>query len=649
MVELGTSGAPDLPTIGVLSGPAGVGKTTLALRAAHELTAQFPDGQLFLNLRGFDPHEPAMDPAQALAALLGGLSEDPVTPGQSEAELSAHFRSALAGKRMLVVLDNALNSEQVRPLLPGSSCLVLVTSRNQLNGLVARNGAHVIDLEPLPPEESGTFLARLLGDGPTDETSDDLDRIAALCGHLPLALSIVARRIADRPSVCLSDVVTELSDESARLNALSSDIDAIRPAFSWSYHALKPEPARLFRHLGLYPSDEISTGAAAALISGAPHETRKLLETLANSHLISWAGRDRYRIHDLLHLYTKELVHGDESPQHNASATRRLLDWYLYTTDKATNQVDPARSATRHRPEPPPGDCRPLDFADEATARKWILAESPSLCAVLRHAAGNGFEDHVWKTLCLVWEDERKGPREPTWTELLEDAFETATRRGDSHAKLWLAGELGYTYLYLQRLDQAKAYFDLSLKLWSTDGVGHPKTGLLQALALTGSAHILFYAGDPQHALQHCHEALPALRENGYAPGQIWALGLAGTVYRVLGMLPEAEGHLQEAFSMCRLQPRRSPMLESFILLDLGLIEQSRGQLEKAAVFLQQALKIAKDMGNALTEIRMLQPLQSVLQDLGQLAEAETHRRRIRDLMERNSISEDLLKAVSSS
>jgi DNA-binding SARP family transcriptional activator/tetratricopeptide (TPR) repeat protein len=638
---------PDAPTVGVLSGPAGVGKTTLAVKIAHELAARFPDGQLFLNLRGFDPHEPSVNPAQALAALLGVLATDTAAPGQSEAELSAHFRSALAGKRMLIVLDNALSSEQVRPLLPGSSCLVLVTSRNQLNGLVARDGAHVIDLNPLPPAESGTFLARLLGREPTRESADDLGRVAALCGHLPLALSIVARRLAIQPAP-LGDVIAELSDESDRLTALSSDADAIRPAFSWSYHALKPEPAQLFRRLGLYPGDEISTGAAAALNATTMPETRKLLDTLANNHLISWASRDRYRIHDLLHLYTKELVHSDETPEHNNAATRRLLDWYLHTTGNATHSVDRARSDTRLALEPPPGDCHPTEFADEESARKWILGESANLCVVLRHAAESGYDDHVWKTLCLVWEDERKGPREPEWTGLLELALATAKKQGDVAAELWLTSELGYTYLYLQRLGQSMEYFDRARELWSTNGAGHPKTRLLQALALAGTANILYFTGEPQRALRACEDALPVLREENYGPGEIWVLGVAGTAYRTLGRFAEAEVHLHEGLGLCRAQHQKSPMLESFILRDLGLIEQSRGKLEEAKVFLTQALHVAQGMGNALTDIRMLHPLRTVLHDLGQLAEADAYGRQIRDLMEKNSISEALVEAVGS-
>jgi DNA-binding SARP family transcriptional activator len=639
----------DAPTIGVLSGPAGVGKTTLAVKTAHELAARYPDGQLFVNLRGFDPHEPAVNPAQVLATLLGDLAGPSAAPGRSEAELSAQFRSALSGKRMLIVLDNALSSEQVRPLLPGASCLVLITSRNRLDGLVARDGAHVIELTPLPPDESKVFLAQLLDAEVTEESSADLDRIATLCGHLPLALGIVARRLATQPATQLSDVVAELSDESDRLNALSADGDAIRPAFSWSYHALKPEPAQLFRRLGLYPGDEISTGAAAALNATGVTETRKLLDALANSNLISWARRDRYRIHDLLHLYTKELAHSDETPQHNAAATRRLLDWYLHTTGNAVGWVDPARNVTRPHLAPPPQGCHPVEFADEDSARKWVFTESHALRTVLRHAADSGYDEYVWKTACIMWDEHKRGSQISEWTELLEIAVVAAKRHDNPAAQMWATSELGYNYLYSGLFDRALECFTRCREYWSTVGAGHPKARLHEALALAGAAHILHrFKDEPHQALQYCRDALPMLRDENYGPGQIWVLGISGMIYRSFGRFTEADAALQDSFRMCKAQRHRPLSLETFILRDLGWLEQSRGRLEEAKVYLTQALATAQDVGNVLAVIRMLHPLRTVLHDLGQLAEADRCQEQIQALMEQHSLSEALIEAVTS-
>jgi DNA-binding SARP family transcriptional activator/tetratricopeptide (TPR) repeat protein/Mrp family chromosome partitioning ATPase len=644
-----TPATSDAPTIGVLSGPAGVGKTTLAVKTAHELAARFPDGQLFVNLRGFDPHEPAVNPTQILATLLGDLTGHPVAPDRSEAELSAHFRSVLSGKRMLIVLDNALSSEQVRPLLPGSSCLVLVTSRNRLDGLVASDGAQVVDLTPLPPDESSSFLAQLLGDEVIEGSSADLERIAELCGHLPLALGIVARRLTTRSATRLSDVVTELSDESDRLNALSADGDAIRPAFSWSYHALKPETAQLFRRLGLYPGDEISTGAAAALNATGVPETRKLLDILTNGNLISWAGRDRYRIHDLLHLFTKELAHGDETPQHNATATRRLLDWYLHTTNNAVRWVDPAREVTRPPVEPPPEGCHPVEFADEDSARKWVFTESAALRTVLRHAADSGYDNYVWKTVCIMWDEHKRGSQISEWTELLEIAVVAAKRHDNPAAQMWATSELGYNYLYSGHFDRALECFTRCREYWSTVGAGYPKARLHEALALAGAAHILHrFKDEPQQALKYCRDALPMLRDENYGQGQIWVLGIAGMIYRSFGRFTEADAALQDSFRICKEQQHRPLSLETFILRDLGWLEQSRGRLEEAKVYLIQALATAQDVGNVLAVIRMLHPLRTVLHDLGQLTEAAGCQEQIQALMEQYSLSEALIEAITS-
>ncbi|UMP07487.1 NB-ARC domain-containing protein [Amycolatopsis sp. EV170708-02-1] len=639
------------PKVGVLTGPAGAGKTTLAVKIAHELAAQFPDGQLFLNLRGFDPHEPAVNPAQALVDLLGDLGAQTLAPGQGEAELSAHFRSTLSGKRMLVVLDNAQSSEQVRPLLPGDSCLVLVTSRNRLDGLVVRDGAHVVDLDPLRPHESTAFLVELLGEESIGDAAalDDLGRIAELCGHLPLALSMVARRLVTQPATRLSDVVTELSDESDRLNALSADGDAVRPAFSWSYQALKPEAAQLFRRLGLHPGDEFSTGAAAALAGYTMAKTRKLLGTLANGHLIAWAGRDRYRIHDLLHLYTKELVHSDEIPQQHDSATRRLLDWYLYTTENACRWVDPAREPTRIPLAPPPDECQPLEFTDKAAARNWIFSETASLRLVLRHAAEQGYDDYLWKIVCLMWDEQKKGTQIDEWTGLLQLAVAAAERQGNTEAQMWATIELAYNYLYSGRFDRSLECFTRCREYWSTDGAGKPNARLQLALALTGCAHIMHYVREePPRALEYCLDALPMMREEDYALGQIWALGVAGMIYRSLGRVDDSEAALQESFKICKEQQPRPWSLESYVLRDLAWVEQRRGRQEEAKIYLTQALTTARRIGNVLGELRMLVPLRQVLDDLGQVAEAKIYQKEIEELMEKYSLSEALVKAVTS-
>jgi DNA-binding SARP family transcriptional activator/Mrp family chromosome partitioning ATPase len=643
--------SPKTPAIGIISGPAGVGKTTVGVHLAHELSDLFPDGQLFVNLRGFDPHEPPVSPAQALAKLLGDLGGYATAAGEGVAELSARFRSLLSGKRMLVLLDNALSSEQVRPLLPGSSCLVLVTSRNRLDGLVVRNGAQVLDLRPLLPEESSTFLTRTVGDTRASDAAEDLARIAELCGHLPLALRIVGRRFATRPDWRLQDVVADLSGESDRLSALASDDadgDAIRPVFSWSYQALKPEPAQMFRRLGLHPGDEISVGAAAALNGTSVAEARRLLETLANSHLIDWSGRNRYRIHDLLHLYTRELVREDDTTDQRSAATRRLFDWYLHSTNNSNIILEPARGKRRLPIEPPPEDCCPVEFADGEAAAQWVLAESSALRSVVRYAAELGYDEYVWKIVSTVWEYLRFGPEIDEWIVLQELAVMAAERHGDTYAHMWSISSVAHAYHHARRIDKSLEYFTIGVKYWSTEGVHQPGARLLGAVALAGSAHVYYLNDELERALECARSALPVVRDEGDGFSEVWLMTVTGTIYRKWGRLPEAETCVRQGLQICQSQGQPHLLLESHVLRDLGRIKHDQGRREEAVVYLKQALAVAQEVGNALGEVRVLNTLRQVLSELGQLEEADTLARLVAELMDKFAISADVVNAMAS-
>jgi DNA-binding SARP family transcriptional activator len=643
--------SPGTPAIGIISGPAGVGKTTVGVHLAHELSGRFPDGQLFVNLRGFDPHEPPINPVQALAKLLGDLGGFSTAAGEGEAELSARFRSMLSGKRMLVLLDNALSSEQVRPLLPGSSCLVLVTSRNRLDGLVVRDGAQVLDLRPLLPEESGAFLTRIVGDARTSGEAEALHRIADLCGHLPLALRIVGHRFAARPELRLGDVVAELSGESDRLSVLASDStdgDAIRAVFSWSYQALKPEPAQLFRRLGLHPGDEISAGAAAALNGTSVAVARRLLETLANSHLINWSGRGRYQIHDLLHLYTKELVREDETADQRSAATRRLFDWYLHTTNNAHLVLEPARGTRRLPLEAPPEDCDPVEFADVEAAVQWVIAESATVRSIVRYAADLGYDEHVWKIVSVVWEYLRFGPEIDEWIELQELAVLAAERQGDSYAHMWSISSIAHLYHYGRRVDEAFECFTVSGKYWSTAGADRHGARLHEAVALAGSAHTYYLKGEFDKAAECCRRALPVVRDEGDGFSEVWILSVLGTIYRQWGKLSEAEAFVREGLQVYQSQPQPHLLLESHVLRDLGRIKHDQGQLEQSVAYLNQALTAAQELGNALGEVRVLNTLQQVLHELGQFKEANARAELAAELMIKYAISAHVVDAMAS-
>lgn len=647
--ELGNSpGAGSV--IEVISGPAGVGKTALVLRIAHELSDRFPDGQLFADLRGFDPHNPPLDPTQVLTKLLDDLGDQTLLLREGEAELSGRFRSLLAGKRVLLVLDNALNSEQIRPLLPSTPCLVLVTSRTRLTGLVARDGARVLDLRPLRPEESEAFLSGAAGPERAAAAPLDLRRLAELCGHLPLALHIVARRLSSRPGLALSTVLAELVNESDRLDALSGngDRDAVRTVFSWSYQALKPEPAQMFRRLGLYPGGTIGVEAAAALNATSVADTRRLLETLANAHLIDWAGRGRYQIHDLLRLYAKELAHDEETPVDRDTATRRLLDWYLHTADNANHLLDPTRGEKRLPLEAPPEGCRPLEFAGVDEAAHWAASESDGLMSVVRYAYQLGFHPYVWKIMSVVWKKDELGSRLDDWVELEKLAVDAAEREGDLYAQMWSTTALGYVYHYARRLDLARECFAKCLDYWSTTDPGQQGVRLKEVAVLTGLAYNLCERGDLDTALEYCERVLPMAREENDPDSEIWALIIVGMIYRKLGRFAEARTLLRDVISTTRQEVGWTRLLlDHVVLRELGKIEHRSGRFEQAAVYVNQSLSLARELNNPLGEVRVLYALSEVHRDLGQVELADTLEHQADDLMAKFDIPVAALEDMS--
>jgi DNA-binding SARP family transcriptional activator len=303
--------------IGVISGTAGVGKTSLAVHWAHRVASRFPDGQLHVNLRGFDPRQAPLSPGDALSHLLRGITVAAQRiPGDVD-DQAAMLRTLLARKRMLLLLDNAATARQLRPLLPGSPhCLVLVTSRNDLAGLVARDGAHRIPLEVLSTDESVALLARVIGAQRVEAEPGAAVELARLCGGLPLALRIAAERAAGHPrQTTLAELAAELAVENRRLDALAAGEDedtAVRDVFSWSYRVLAPQPARMFRLLGLHTGPELSASAAAALANSTTARVRPLLTTLVRRNLLQEVARDRYRLHELLRIYAAEHLTGED-------------------------------------------------------------------------------------------------------------------------------------------------------------------------------------------------------------------------------------------------------------------------------------------------------------------------------------------------
>ena len=330
--------------ISAVSGTAGVGKTALAVHWAHRVAAQFPDGQLYVNLRGFDPAGPPLEPDEAVRGFLDAFG---VPVARIPAGLPAQaglYRSLLAGKRVLVVLDNARDAEQVRPLLPGSpGCLAVVTSRNHLAGLVATEGAHPLRLDLLDAAQARDLLSRRLGEDRVAKEPDAVSDIVAGCAQLPLALTIAAARAATNPSFPLAVFATELREATRALDPfhggdLATDIRAV---FSWSYHCLSPGAARLFRLLGLHCGGDVTVAAAASLAAIPLDGTRALLAELTQTHLLAEHAPGRYSFHDLLRAYATEQAHAQDSPDVRYAAAHRVLDHYLHTAHGAAMLMQP--------------------------------------------------------------------------------------------------------------------------------------------------------------------------------------------------------------------------------------------------------------------------------------------------------------------
>ncbi|WP_265565448.1 AfsR/SARP family transcriptional regulator [Streptomyces hygroscopicus] len=384
-----------------IGGMAGVGKTALAVRLAHSVADQFPDGQLYINLRGFDPAGAMVDASAAIRAFLSALGVSPKHVPKDVDAQAALYRSVLANRRLLIVLDNVRDSNHVRTLLPGSpGCLVIVTSRDQLAGLVATHGSHPFTLDVLSEEEGAVFMAERIGAVRVASEPQVVKDIVGACGRLPLALAIVAARAAIHAGFPLSTIASELYEAKGSLDAfVGSDptMDA-RAAFSWSYQVLTSPAARLFRLLGLHPGPNLTISAAASLVGLAPADTQLLLAELKRAHLLVEYAPKAYSLHDLLRDYAAELTEEFDSVEDHRDAVHRLFDHYVHTAHSAALCLSP--SLPRLPLSPPVAGSSPQTFRDRNQAQAWIDSARSTVFAVAKQSADEGFETHGWQ---LAW------------------------------------------------------------------------------------------------------------------------------------------------------------------------------------------------------------------------------------------------------
>jgi len=620
----------------VIGGMAGIGKTTLAVHAAHRLTSGFPDGQLYVNLRGFDPDGRALDPAGALAGFLQALGVPArELPGELD-ERAALYRSRLVHRRVLVLLDNARDAAQVRPLLPGASgCLTIITSRNQLPGLAATHGAHPIRLPLFDRRHAKEFLSRRLGRSAAGSPRA-LDEIIERCGRLPLALAVVAARAAQDECFPLDEIAEDLGTAHGSLDAFAGEDPATntRVVFSWSYQALEPEAARLFRLLSLHPRPDVTAPAAASLLALPVSRTRQLLAGLARAHLVTVDSPGRHACHDLLSTYADELARATDSPAELEQALHRLLEHYLHTA-AAASRLYSANRVPLELPEPRPGVSR-TELTTAEQASEWFTAQHPILVElVTRTAAGGRFDPHVWQ---LTWAMSQFLHGRGLWHELValsRTAMVAAVRLGDPIAQANIHAGLARANANLGRLDEASSHMRQALDLfiptadattvaehhrmfsWVLEQQGRYDVALRQAeqalrlhrstgdparrataLNAVGWCHALL--GQYEQALTYCREALALLEQLGEQYGQADTWDSLGFAHHHLGQYPDAVHAYQRALTLSRGLGVRYP--EADTLVRLGDTHLAAGDRQAADIVWRQALAILVELDHANAE-----------------------------------------------
>jgi DNA-binding SARP family transcriptional activator/tetratricopeptide (TPR) repeat protein len=543
-----------------IDGAPGIGKTTLAVHWAHKLAPAYPDVQLYLNLRGHGPGEPVSTSAAVETLLRGlGVRNDVIPPNVDER--AALLRGTLAGRRVLLLLDNARDEDQVRPLLPGGDSLVIVTSRNRLGGLSIRDGAHRVTLGPLQPREALSLLAAAFGPDRVAAERDAATRLVELCDGLPLALAIVAERAQGVGG--LTEVVQALVDERVRFDVFgdaSADLSGggdphadLWAALSWSYRALGDAAAAMFRKLGLHPAGDIGLDAAAALAGVPVRLARQALGQLVAAHLVREPRPQRYELHDLIRWYATEQAARHDTPAQRQAAVGRVMDWYLHAAVHADIHLLPHRRRDFVAPYEP--RVAPPRFPDSGAAMAWFEREYDTLRAVVSWAAANGWGGHAWRivTAFATFFDRRIA-----WRDAIE-LHEVAVRAAES------AGE--------------------------RVGEGYVRNAL-------GSMYYL--KGDPDAAIENVRRALECFRDAGHGRGETMALGNLGLMYADRGDHLAARRYAELALERC--EAAGYDRGRALNLDNLGVALSAGGDHDRAIACHHRAEEINREIGDANTE-----------------------------------------------
>jgi tetratricopeptide (TPR) repeat protein/transcriptional regulator with XRE-family HTH domain len=582
-----------------VDGTGGVGKTSLVVRWAHMVASQYPDGVLFEDLRGYGDEGSPADPADVLQSMLLALGASPQTVPAALDQRSAYLRTLLHARSVLLILDNAWSAAQVRPLLPASStCMVVVTSRTRLSGLAAREGASRLHLERLSEQSSVGLLTAIIGDRATADPAATRD-LAHRCDYLPLALRIVAERVTSSEHADIAALVRTLKQGPRTLSPFSSSGDSItelRTVFAWSYDALAPRDASLFRLLSLHPGTSFTASSVAALATMSEADAASGLERLTTAHLIDEVRLGRYRMHDLLQRFAAERTSVEDSASERSAATHRLLHWYLGTANAALQVISPCRA---------PVDLGSADtenisasFSDHVEAAQWCEDELVAMARATRIAAKNG-DVFVATRLPIVLCDyfyRRKPWR--MWLRPLQDSLAAATAAGDDFARGWMHNLLGNAGLDLGNFRDSEQHYLSALRI-------RAKTGPLRDVAWTraGLGRVRQAAAAPRAAADQYGQAMSLFIADGDPWGAAIAMAYVGDSCRELGQLSTALEYLRQ--SARDLQELGDPQGEGCALERLALVFSDMHQWRDAIATLERGLEVNRAIGDRWGQAHM--------------------------------------------
>lgn len=602
--------AGDRPRIAVVTGMAGAGKTALAVDWAHDAADAFPDGLLYADVRGFGPDQP-LEPQEVLAGFLRALGQSRAAEQGSLDERAARFRTALDGRRVLVLLDNVQSVEQVRPLLPGAgSCAVLITSREALRGLAVRHAAEGVELDRLPPAESVALLRATVGDR-ADADPAATGRLAGHCGGLPLALRIAAEVVAARPHEDLAALVGDLERSGTALDFLDTGDDpysAIRNVLSWSYSALDERHAVAFRRLGLHPGGSVALPTVAALLDTTPARARVTLRRLVTAHLITEAAADRFQTHDLIRAYARELGGHVDDPATRLDALLRLADHYLHTADRAGRVILP------HRYRVPLAGRAPMEahFADRASALHWFDEERHNLVEICR-LEPTALDSRRWQLAYVLRDYFYLTKYLDGWLESHTLAVAACVRLGDRRAEGMTRNNLGRALLEAGRADEAEQEYRRAGELLAEAGDEQGATD-----SRVNLASILRRRGDSAEALRHQRAALAFYRSAGVPRKVGITLRSIARAEFALGRLGAAAGHAREALD--RFTELGLELDAAQTLTTLARIYRRDGRAAEAEECGLRAADLSARAGSDHEQGRALHVLGAVAADAGQTA-----------------------------